>query len=120
MVLILGCLKAIVDRAQRPKEAGASTSFDWIFVWLLLFVGVTGLATEILRFVADPGAHAAEQAGQTGLQYFAYAVYFVHLVFVFDLLVYLPYSKFAHIVYRTVALVYSEHMGRNEVGMEKA
>jgi quinone-modifying oxidoreductase subunit QmoC len=120
IVLILGCIKAILDRAQRPKEAGESTSFDWIFVWLLLFVGVTGLATEILRFVADPGLRADEQMGRTGLQYFAYAVYFVHLVFVFDLLVYLPYSKFAHIVYRTVALVYAEHTGRNEVRMGKA
>jgi len=120
IILILGCLKAIVDRVRRPKEVGASTSFDWIFVWLLLAVGVTGLTTEILRFVADPGVHAAEQMGWTGLQHFAYAVYFVHLVFVFDLLIYLPYSKFAHVVYRTVALVYAEHTGRNEVGMDKA
>ena len=111
IALIAGCIKAIVDRMGNKEESGASSSFDWLFVGLLLSVGVTGLLTEVLRLVADPGEHAA---ALSGLAYTAYAVYFVHLVVVFDLLVYLPYSKFAHIVYRTVAMVYAEHTGRNE------
>jgi quinone-modifying oxidoreductase subunit QmoC len=106
VILIGGCALAIRDRIGNKAEAGASTSFDWVFVWLLLSVGVTGLLTEILRFVAQP-------AGTKGLQYTAYTVYFVHLVVVFQLLVYLPYSKFAHVLYRTVALVYAERTGRN-------
>jgi len=114
VVLIFGCVTAIVDRRRNQAEAaGASTAFDWIFVWLLLSVGVSGLLTEILRFVAEP-------AGMKGLELTAFAVYFVHLVLVFDLLVYLPYSKFAHIMYRTVALVYAEHSGRNEAAAENA
>jgi len=106
VALIVGCLLAIVNRRRGLKESGISTSFDWIFVSVLLGVAVTGLLAEILRFAAEAG-------GLTGLGHTAYAVYFVHLVLVFDLLVYLPYSKFAHMLYRPVALVYAEHTGRN-------
>ncbi|MFC1888685.1 quinone-interacting membrane-bound oxidoreductase complex subunit QmoC [Thermodesulfobacteriota bacterium] len=111
VVLIYGCIKAILDRRGNTEESGGSTTFDWTFLYLLLIVAVTGLCTEILRFMAEPGAHGHGSLG--GLQYTAFGVYFIHLVFVFALLMFLPYSKFAHIVYRTVALVYAEHSGRN-------
>ncbi|MEW6249111.1 MAG: quinone-interacting membrane-bound oxidoreductase complex subunit QmoC [Planctomycetota bacterium] len=112
LALVGGCLYAIARRGRGLTEAGASTSFDWVFVGLLLGVGVTGLLTEILRLVTAPAAHSAAE-GLAALGYVAYAVYFVHLVLVFDLLVYLPHSKFAHALYRPVALVYAEHSGRN-------
>jgi quinone-modifying oxidoreductase subunit QmoC len=105
VLLIVGCVKAIRDRTHPGEGSAASTPFDWIFVWLLLGVGVTGFVTEIFRFAVEPTT-------SVGLEYTAYAVYFVHLVLVFGLLVYLPYSKFAHMLYRTVALVYAERSGR--------
>ena len=98
--------KAILDRRRNTADVGKSSSFDWVFVWLLLGVGVTGFATEVFRFAVDPSAEGAAVTA-------AYATYFVHLVLVFQLLVYLPYSKFAHIFYRTVAMVYAEHTGRD-------
>ncbi len=105
LLLVAGAGKALWDRARAGGGVETSTSFDWIFAWLLLTIGVTGLVTEALRFVADPGAGATLTAT-------AYSLYYVHLVLVFALLVYLPYSKFAHVLYRTVALVYAEHTGR--------
>jgi quinone-modifying oxidoreductase subunit QmoC len=106
-VLVFGAVKVIVDRkrAQGPGAVGG-TSFDWIFVWMLLGVAVTGFAVEIFRFTVGPEPAA-------GLRTVAYATYFVHLVLVFQLLIYLPYSKFAHVLYRTVAMVYAEHTGRH-------
>jgi quinone-modifying oxidoreductase subunit QmoC len=107
VLLIVGCVLAIRDRLGNERQSGFSTSFDWTFVWLLLSVGVTGFITEIFRFIVDPSQ-------TTVLEYAAYTFYFVHLVMVFSLLVYLPYSKFAHIFYRTVALIYGEHSGRTK------
>jgi quinone-modifying oxidoreductase, subunit QmoC len=103
VLLLVGCVKAIADRRRDAPGAAAGTAFDWIFVWLLLAVGVTGFATEVFRFTVEPA---------TALASVAYATYFVHLVLVFQLLVYLPYSKFAHLLYRTVAIVYAEHTAR--------
>lgn len=106
LLLVVGTGKAIWERGRHGAGVEVSTSFDWILVWLLLGLGLTGLLIEVFRFLADGGAGAT-------LQSTAYTIYFVHLVLVFGLLGYLPYSKFAHIVYRTVAMVYGEHTGRH-------
>ncbi|MGD8699045.1 MAG: quinone-interacting membrane-bound oxidoreductase complex subunit QmoC [Gemmatimonadales bacterium] len=105
ILLVFGCAKAIVDRLRNANDAQTSTAFDWMFIWLLLGVGVTGFVIEALRFGIDPTAESTAVS-------VAYALYFVHLVLVFQLLVYLPYSKFAHLLYRTTAMVYAEHTGR--------
>ncbi|MBF0482903.1 MAG: heterodisulfide reductase subunit E, partial [Desulfovibrionaceae bacterium] len=42
----------------------------------------------------------------------AYPVYYLHLVAVFMLFAYLPWSKLGHLVYRTTALVYARYSGR--------
>jgi quinone-modifying oxidoreductase subunit QmoC len=61
-------------------------------------VVASGFATEILHYLRmSPHRHVA---------------YLIHLVFVFSLLVYLPYSKFAHLLYRTTAMVMAERYGR--------
>ena len=117
LALIIGCVKVIADRMNAPEGSAKSTTFDWVFVWLLLAVAVSGLLTEVLRFGLEPEEPVPELAASA---YVAYAVYFVHLVVVFDLLVYLPFSKFAHIVYRSVALIYAEHTGRTKQEPENA
>jgi len=98
LALVIGCVIAIRDRLKDDSKVGKSTDFDWMFLWLLFLVGITGILTEALRYA---------QAQTPG-----YIIYFIHLILAFMLLIYLPYSKFAHLVYRTVALVYAEHAGR--------
>jgi quinone-modifying oxidoreductase subunit QmoC len=106
ILLVAGALKAILDRRKEAGDTSGATAYDNIFIWILLLVGITGFITEFFRFTVGVDAHGG------AMQYTAYAVYFVHLMCVFGLLVYLPYSKFAHLWYRTVAMIYSEYSGR--------
>jgi len=79
-------------RIADSTRAGKSTYSDWLFLAILLLTTLTGFFCQWLRLA--------------GLRV-AYPMYFVHLLLIFFLLVYVPYSKFAHLVYRTVAMVYA-------------
>ncbi len=96
--LVLGCGLMIFDRLY-DAHAGSSTYSDWAFLGTLLAVVVTGFVTELLHYAR--------------LVPHRYVAYFIHLVFVFALIVYLPYSKFAHLIYRATALAFVEFSGRN-------
>ncbi len=98
IMLIGGSLLAIRNRLNLGDDAGKATYFDWLFLWMVLATGVSGLLTELLRWANAPGA--------------AYPMYFIHLVCVWFLFAYLPFSKFAHLLYRTTALVYARYVGR--------
>lgn len=113
IILVVGTGKAIWDRIQAPEDGyHQSTSFDWVFIWLLFWVGITGFITQFFRFTVTPETMGA-------YEYAAYALYFVHLVLVFGLLVYLPYSKFAHMWYRTLAMTYAGMTNRVPHGRVK-
>jgi len=103
-LLIGGSLIAIYDRLTDPDKAGKSGFFDWFFLLVVFAVGVTGVLTEVARF-ASLGAGADQNFG------WAYWMYFIHLTFVFSLLCYLPYSKFAHLLYRFFAMVHAKRVG---------
>jgi len=99
IILIFGSSLAIVNRLSQGEDGGKDTYFDWLFLLVVLGTGVTGFLSEILRLADVPGA--------------AYPTYFIHLVCVWFLFAYFPFSKFAHALYRTTALVYARHIGRD-------
>lgn len=99
IALTIGVIIMMINRKNNPEQMGTATGFDWSFLWVILGVGITGFLAQFLRF-----------AGNAPL---AYTVYFIHLIFVFYLLVFLPYSKFGHLLYRTAAIAYAEYSGRN-------
>jgi quinone-modifying oxidoreductase subunit QmoC len=98
LAVMLGSTLMLVERWRRPETAGATTYSDLALLGFLLVIVLTGFATELLHFAR--------------LEPLRYAAYAGHLVSVFALLWMLPYSKLAHVVYRTLALVYAERTGR--------
>jgi quinone-modifying oxidoreductase subunit QmoC len=95
--LIIGTSLMIKNRNSKKDQK--STYFDWYLVYLAFGLGVTGMGAQLTRL-----------AGLAGV---TFAVYFIHLILVWALFAYLPFSKLAHLVYRTVAMTYNEYAGRN-------
>jgi len=95
--IIVGTALLIKNRLSKTDQL--STYKDWFLIYLAFGLGVTGMLTELTRL-----------AGWAAV---TFPMYFIHLIFVFFLICYLPYSKMAHIVYRTVAMAYNEYAGRN-------
>ncbi|UCE52081.1 MAG: quinone-interacting membrane-bound oxidoreductase complex subunit QmoC [Desulfobacterales bacterium] len=97
IALIGGTVWLIINR--RSKKDQKSGYWDWYLIYLAFGLGVSGMGTELTRIA--------------GWAFICYLLYFIHLVFVFCMIAYLPFSKLAHLVYRTVAMAYNEYAGRN-------
>jgi quinone-modifying oxidoreductase subunit QmoC len=103
LLLMAGTLILIFRRLGNKEEAGQSSYFDWVFLITLFIVGLTGGLTQVGRQVGDH------------LLALSYAIYFIHITAVFCLLWYMPYSKFAHMFYRTLGLVFAKSVGRSRM-----
>jgi quinone-modifying oxidoreductase subunit QmoC len=106
IALVIGLILVIRHRLSGDEKVSKSTYQDWYLLIVLMTVAVTGELVELVRFA--------------GIAWLAYWGYIVHLVFVFALLGYFPYSKFAHIFYRFVAILHSKYTGRDAVVAELA
>ncbi|MDL1966589.1 MAG: heterodisulfide reductase, partial [Candidatus Desulfofervidus auxilii] len=93
IALIVGAVMLLANRLSDKDTV--STYWDWSLIGMILAVGLTGLGAEIFRLV--------------NIASLAYGIYVLHLACVFVLFIYLPYSKFAHLAYRTLAMVYERY-----------
>jgi quinone-modifying oxidoreductase subunit QmoC len=98
LLLLVSLIIVIYRRYSDSAGIGGTSYFDWFLVWILLLAVVSGIATEVIRLA--------------GLRATTYWVYLGHLWLVVVFLLYLPFFKGAHIVYRTVALAYARQIGR--------
>lgn len=97
VALVIGSGLMIKNRMDK-KDAQITSYKDWFILWVVFALGVTGMLTEITR-LAD-------------LEYISYFFYYLHLIAIFELFAFLPFSKMAHLVYRSAAMAYSEYGNR--------
>jgi len=102
IVLIVGLVYMTRARLNADPKNVTNSYYDWYLIGVIWVVVVTGFLAQIFRL-----ADAAP---------LAYSVYYLHLISVFMLFAYLPWSKLAHLVYRTVALAYARQIGRKGLG----
>jgi nitrate reductase gamma subunit len=89
---MFGVTLAILNRFFKTSTYAKSSEVDdWIFLLLLFFAGLTGFILEI-------GVYWGSS------EPWIYYSFFIHLVFSGTLLFIFPFSKFAHVVYRPLAL----------------
>jgi quinone-modifying oxidoreductase subunit QmoC len=96
VALIVGSILLIKTRMSKPDQVSAYK--DWLLLGLVLGLGVTGMGAQLTRLA--------------GWAVPSYTIYFIHLMLVWFTFAYLPFSKLAHLVYRTVAMTYAEYAGR--------
>ena len=96
IALLVGIFILRSNRKQMEAEGNASPTFyDWFLIWEIMAVGVTGFGAELTRLM--------------GLALPAYVLYYLHLIAVMMLFLYMPYTKFAHMAYRTVAMAFERY-----------
>jgi len=98
LALTIGGALLIYRRWTNKDEVGANGYTDYLFLYVIFITGLTGMLSWLIRL--------------TGVPLLAYAIYFLHILSVYFLLWYMPYSKFAHMFYRSLALVHARTIGR--------
>ncbi len=96
VALVIGSGIMIKNRLDNKDQITAYK--DWFILGIVFALGLTGMLTEMARL-----AH---------LEWISYFIYWLHLIAVFNLFAYLPFSKMAHLVYRLVAMAYAEYGNR--------
>ena len=92
LMLVYGTTVSIARRLRRADSSSAhSTVADWSFLWVLWVAGVSGFVLELALYLPDaPG--------------WGYPVLLLHIAMSMTLILLAPFGKFAHAIYRPIAL----------------
>lgn len=98
--LLIGVLLMISNRFKNAEKVGIGSYFDWLLITIVGVIAASGILSWVTRLA--------------GIAPVAYTIYFIHLVFVLSLFLYLPYSKLAHMFYRSAAICFLKYSGREK------
>jgi ferredoxin len=94
IAMLYGVTLFAVNRVRRVNRAAArSTGSDWLLLTLLWITGATGFLIEVALYL--PPAPT-----------WGYWVFLFHVAVAMELIVLMPFTKFAHVMYRPVALFF--------------
>jgi quinone-modifying oxidoreductase subunit QmoC len=90
--------KTSLGLSPSTRESETTGTFsDWLLLFGVAATVITGFAAELFHFAR--------------LDTLRWSIYVVHLFIVLTLLLVLPYSKLAHVAYRTAAFAFIERYG---------
>ena len=89
LMLLTGSTIMILNRILKRRTLQSNYA-DWFFLVSFWMLTLSGMLVEAARFLEWSSA---------------YHLYFFHLVMVWIIILYYPYTKFAHFLFRTVALI---------------
>ena len=94
IALLYGVSMFVVNRARQVNRAAQfTTASDWLLLVLLWITGATGFFIEVALYL--PNAPT-----------WGYWVFLLHVSVAMELMLLLPFTKFAHAMYRPVALFF--------------
>jgi hypothetical protein len=93
VLLAAGAIWLVANRLSDEGSAGRSRAFDWFLLALVVLVVFSGIGAELARHYGLPVP-------------LALAVYVLHLGTVLSLFLTFPFSKFAHALYRSLAMAH--------------
>jgi len=94
LAFLIGIVLVIRNRVKNKEKAGLGGYYDWLFISIVSAIMATGILSELVRLA--------------NIAVLAYIIYFTHLVVVFFLFAYAPFSKMAHMLYRATAMVFEK------------
>lgn len=99
IMLTIGMVSMIIRRIQKKDAVSNSSYFDWVFLISMFLLTLSGMLVEMARFLEWGAA--------------SYYIYVFHLLLVWLIIIYFPFTKFGHVIYRLVAIIYAKRIGRN-------
>ena len=93
IAMLYGVTLFAVNRVRRINRAAAhSTASDWLLLVLLWITGASGFLIEVALYLPPTPA-------------WGYWVFLFHVAVAMELIILMPFTKFAHVIYRPVGAV---------------